>query len=326
MANNGIMVPSPPAQRQPKAPNHVAIRQPGGHGGSSTETTGDPSDGVPHYPPPGATGEHGSPCGLMADRGVCCPTGAFNDVSGVNETAAVGCAEDQKCADPREWWSWDCEGSENVPPILFTGAASALPAWETTSADFPRGMRDRDLARHFLRHAGWFATAPQFATASLRPDGDLVAAVAPPPLIAGVPFQTMFAAVRVDINTPYLQFAGEQLIVTVGNSPLNANSVLDNGPMIINSMNEPAVQFAPRGIVGWQKQHKISLLLPLGLVRANQTQPNVGLGVFARGLPAPWGPLIPFNVRLNGFSTGTTMKAAIVGNASAGIAQLARSV
>lgn len=268
----------------------------------------------------------GDKCGMDMDTAKCCPTGNFNAVGGVNETAAVGCATTARCEEPKEWWQWECEGSENVSPIMFSGPVPGTKAWETTSADFPRGFRDRELARHFLRHAGWFFTTPQFADGVLI-GPDLVATVAPPNTggILAVPIQTMFTAVRVDVNTPYLAFAGEQLTVTVGNSPLNPNSILDNNPFIINAMNEPAIQTGPRGIVGWQRLHKISLLLPLGLVRPNQTQPNVGLGTFGRGFPVI-GPMIPFNVRLSGFSPGTTMKAALVGNASAGIAQLARSV
>lgn len=296
---------------------HMTVRPDGNH------------DYSPKLPPAVSM----SPCqgGLDSDTGPCCPTGTYNDIGGVQETAAIGCDNRGKCDNPKEWWDWDCKGNDSVPPVMFWSPdPGSGRAWEFITYDFPQGFRDKNLLRHFIKHAGWFETTPIFSQGVLvgGPPQDLLAAVAPPSLAPAnvVATNSMFSAIRVDINVSPLNFQRTQLTVTVGPSPsMNPNSAFDNPPSIIHAMNEGSAEQTPRGITGWQCKPNISLILPLGLVRQQQTVPNLGLATLSRFLFG-LGPLVPTNVRVSGAAPGTTMRASYVSNASAGIAQLANSV
>lgn len=252
---------------------------------------------------------------LVADAGqnaaACCDgPGTLNDVGALLELDAVNC----ECpGDPTSAHQWNCEGREMLPPVMFNDG------WKTQTIDF-LGFRDKNMVRHFLRHAGCFQTAPNLINGALV-GADLVVAVPPTSMMLGgaaVPANSLFSMVRVDINTPLINFTPTTLNVSVGPTPTNP---FDNGPVALSSWTEPGETLS-RQLTGVQLKPQVTLILPLGLVRANQSFPNV--------LNCQWmnvgGLYVPFNVRVSGAAPGTTIKAQVVANATASIGEIARSV
>lgn len=269
--------------------------------------------------PSGCSGELRNDSSLYKGEGgpndECCGPGSMNDTGAVLEYAAPGCVCPR---DPTEWWRWTCKGKDMLAPAMWLGG------WQTQTTDVA-GFRDRNVIRHFLRHAPLFATAPNFDTA-VPVGGDLVVAIQPPTItvvgVGQVPANTSFSAIRIDINTPMLQFPGPtSLTVSVGPAPGLPAAAFDTGPAAITCWTEVG-ETLTRLVNGWQRTPQVSLMLPMGTPRQNQTIPNVMLAQF----PRVNGVLLPINVRVRGFAAGTVVKAQIVTNASIGVADLARSV
>lgn len=240
-----------------------------------------------------------------------CATSSANDIGGVQEFAQpnITCPED-----PTELWRWMCRGRGPLPPVMFSGS------WQTEAVDIA-AFRDRNVMRHFLRHAPIFESTPTFDVA-LPFLGDLVAAVNPPTDNAGVVRNSAFSAVRIDINTPIQFFAGAtELQVTIGPAPGAPNAAGDTGPVIATAWTEMG-EVVTRLINGWQRSPQVSLILPLGVVRRFQTRPNVAMAQW----PRVNGVLVPFHVRVAGAAANTFCKAQVVGNGSIGIADVAATV
>lgn len=255
--------------------------------------------------------------GIQATEPGCCDSsGTMNAAACVPEFMTMQCP----CpGDPTAWWAWKCQGKENLPSCFWTGD------FRLEVPDFV-AFRDRAQMRRFLELAGYFMPSASLAEA-IDFAGDLLATVNPPSIldIAGNPIvvNTVFSAIKININTPLIQFGGPtSLIVSVGPAPAaGAPAAADLAPYAKAGLASQG-EMITRCVQGQQRSPQISLILPLGVVRANQTTPNVLLGEFGE----LGGAILPFNVRVRGAATGTTVTAQAMTCSTRGIGELARSL